>query len=189
MMTAIFNAAVHWLATGLPVDTIKIVVFDERQVAPVLGRFRELCAQASVARRASSQPYAYDLFVSYSHRDMAEVDYLVEKLVLEAPSLRVFQDKLELDVGQSWQTRLDDALESCRHVVPVYSPAYLTSKMCIEEFNMARVRHRDSESPVLIPILLRSTELPLYMRTLQYIDCREADRERLHGAARKLCKP
>jgi hypothetical protein len=53
---------------------------------------------------------------------------------------------------------------------------------------MARVRHRESPNPVLRPIYLKTAQLPLYMRTLQYIDCREADHQRLTAAAARIAR-
>jgi len=191
MLGAIFNAATHWLVAGLPIQVIKIVVQDAVQ-AERLGRtFTRLSSSPAAPQSCkpdgtSDGKRAYDLFVSYSHDDASEVDGLIGLLRSAKPGLRVFCDKLVLNVGESWQGELDHALESAATVVPIYSPAYLRSKMCIEEFNMARLRHRESPTPILKPIYLRTAPLPLYMRSLQYIDCREADRERFPSALRYL---
>jgi TIR domain len=191
MLRAIFDAATHWLAAGLPLQTIKLVIYDPEAVAPLREAFDELArrappAPALVSARASGDDAPYHFFVSYAREDGSAVDALVQGLRDANPELRVFLDKLELDVGESWQAELDRAIESCRCVVAVYSPAYLASTVCIEEFNMARVRHRESPTPVLTPVYLRTAALPLYMRTLQYFDCREADLQRLPDVTRKL---
>jgi hypothetical protein len=70
-------------------------------------------------------------------------------------------------------------------VLALYSPAYLASRICREEFNLARLRHAE-ESDVLFPVLLRQSELPLYMRAIHYLDCREADAAKLRSAADEL---
>lgn len=184
MLRAIFDAAAHWLAAGLPIDTVKIVVRNPILAERLCGVFKDLSTREpgpAVTRSAS-----YDLFVSYARTDRDEVDELVNGLRATQSSLRIFLDRLVLNVGQSWQAELDRALECCRGVVAVYSPAYLDSKMCLEEFNMARLRHRESPTPVLRPVYLRTAPLPLYMRTLEYIDCREADRALFSSAARQL---
>lgn len=190
MLQAIFQAATHWLGAGLPMQTVKLVVYDKRPVDRLRTVFEKLSAPrasaASLAGSRGKRKQQYDYFVSYAHDDTPLVDGLVIGLKAANPGLHVFQDKLELNVGQSWQDELDRALESCRSVVAVFSPSYLRSKVCIEEFNMARLRHRESDTPILRPIFLRDAPLPLYMRTLQYIDCREADKDRLAGAARLL---
>jgi hypothetical protein len=188
MLAALVNASLHWLSAGLPVDTIKIVVYAEGEAELLRRQFASLVTASSPIVHASEAAHAgrevYDFFVSYAHDDRAEVDVLVEALKGARPSTRVFQDKLELKLGEAWQEELDRALEFCRKVIAVYSPSYLKSKMCMEEFNMARLRHRESEKGVLLPIYLRSANLPLYVRSLQYMDCREGN----VGRVKSMCR-
>jgi hypothetical protein len=190
MLQAIFEAAAHWLGAGLPMRTVKLVIYDAADVDHLRAAFEKLSAASARAAPSDTGTGArsrrYDVFVSYAHEDAPLVDGLVRTIQTHSPGLVVFQDKLELDAGHSWQSELDRALESCRSVVAVYSPAYLRSKVCIEEFNMARLRHRESDTPILRPIFLRDAPLPLYMRIIQYIDCREADPARVEAAARQL---
>jgi hypothetical protein len=176
MLRALFEAAVHWFGAGLPVQTIKIVIYDAGLVDRLLEVFAQLGATLPErnSQRVQRQD-SYHFFMSYAHEDSLKVDVLVKGIKRENPSLAVFVDKLELNPGESWQVELDRALESSRRVIPVYSPSYMQSKMCIEEFNMARLRHRQSKVPVLTPVYLRDAALPLYMQTLQYLDCRPGD--------------
>lgn len=111
---------------------------------------------------------------------------LVRMLREVIPDARIFIDKLEIKPGQSWQAEIDEALESSLKVIALYSPAYLQSKVCIEEFNMARLRHRESDDGVLVPIYLRTVDpkLRLYMRSLNYLDCREGDPGRIESVCR-----
>lgn len=190
MLTALFDAAVHWFEHGMPVETIKIVAFAE----PAAQRLRRLFAKLGsdyAGAKGDREAHGgispeYDFFVSYAHRDTAAVDGLVQGLEGARVGVRVFQDKLQLKTGDAWQSELDAALESCRKVIAVYSPHYLESRVCMEEFNMARLRHRESESGVLLPIYLRTASLPLYMRSLQYVDCREGDLARVRSACQRL---
>ena len=112
--------------------------------------------------------------------------YLLEELQKLRPTLRVFLDRHEIDAGASWQQEIYDALDACQKVITVYSPAYLASKVCKEEFNIALFRHRDSDNGVLMPIYLNSAELPTYMKIMHFIDCREADRSKLSAAAQEI---
>ena len=66
--------------------------------------------------------------------------------------MRIFLDQRELDHGVAWQQKIYDALAGCRHVAACLSPAYLASKMCQEEYLLARMRHRE-EGGVLLPVL------------------------------------
>jgi TIR domain len=191
MFTAICDAATHWLAAGLPIDTVKVVartVEAAERLAVLLHPLDgdDSARPRSVGALSAGGAEQHDFFLSYAHADSADADELVQELKQAAPSARVFQDKLVLNAGQSWQLELDRALESSKHVIALYSPSYLQSKMCIEEFNMARIRHRESDQGVLKPIYLRTAELPLYMRSVQYLDCREANRRLFAKAVRQL---
>ena len=138
-------------------------------------------AKVNEAAQANSE-FSYDLFISYSRKNAPLIEYFTQELQKEHPHLKIFLDKKELDLGSAWQQELYDALDDCQKVVVFYSPDYLKSKVCKEEFNIAMFRHRNAEDGVLLPILLHDTSLPTYMKLIQYIDCREADKEKLKTA-------
>ncbi len=60
----------------------------------------------------------HDVYVCYSTRDKTAADQVVR------------------------------AIDDCNKVLTFYSPSYLDSKVCIEEFNIALCRHRESDRPV-----------------------------------------
>src|SRR5262249_15680781 len=113
-------------------------------------------------------------------------DNLVRELWEHQPALRVFVDRLELHPGAAWQQHIFDALDASRKVICIFSPDYLTSKVCKEEFNIALFRHRDSEQGVLLPLYLYTAELPTYMKLIQCEDVREGDRAKIATAAKRL---
>ena len=117
------------------------------------------------------------LFAGLGESDLAAF----AELTRERPKLRIFLDRAELNTGCAWQQKIFDALDDCRKVITMYSSAYLTSKVCREEFNIALFRHRESND-VLLPIYLETAALPTYMKVIQYIDCRESDRAKLRQA-------
>ena len=86
---------------------------------------------------------------------------------------------MELQPGAAWQQRIFESLDASRAVICVFSPDYLTSKICIEEFNIALLRHRESLQGVLLPLYLYTAELPTYMKLVQYEDVREGDQTKL----------
>jgi hypothetical protein len=116
----------------------------------------------------------------------AAVDELVRQLRARRPDLHIFLDRLELNPGAAWQQHIFDSLDDSRKVICAYSPEYLASKVCQEEFNMALLRHRESEEGVLLPLYLFSAKLPSCMRILQYEDAREADNAKIALAADRL---
>lgn len=189
MLLPLFEAATHWLQSGLPLETLKIVAFSETSAAELRSAFGVLKRQFEQRQRdnpTQARPapaYRYDLFVSYSWQNRDEVDVLVAELRRLRPALRIFLDRLELKTGCAWQDDIFNALDDCARVVAVYSPAYLQSKVCREEFNIARFRHRESGAGVLLPIYLESANLSTVMKLIQYMDCRERDHDRLRQAA------
>jgi hypothetical protein len=186
MLEPLIDAAVHWLELGLPVKRLKIVEHSELKAAELKGAFAILKKRYIGSQIKMTMRYAYDLFISYSHHDKDDTEFLVDELLRLEPGLSIFVDRKNLEAGAAWQQALFEALDDCNKVVPLYSPTYLTSKVCKEEFNIALFRHRETEQGTLIPIYLYSASLPSYMHLVQFIDCREASRERLHMACQAI---
>jgi TIR domain len=181
----LLDAAVKWLQLGLPIDVIKIVE-RSRQKAELL---RQTMTRLKGLRQAPllgrTDGFEYDVFMSYAHEDGEAADYLVRELEAHPSRPRVFQDKPSIRPGDPWQQEVWEALDACRRIVALYSEAYLTSKVCQEEYNIARTRQRN-EGGVLVPIYLVTTKLPTYIRILDYVDCRESDRARLRAASTEI---
>jgi hypothetical protein len=187
MLSALADASVHWLGAGLPVDRIDIVVHPRDDTAALRQRFAVVKARHVAATEPKPEPeFAFDFFVSYSHANKEAADVLVAELVQRKPGLRVFLDRLELQMGAAWQQKIFESLDQSRKVVCLLSPEYLSSKICQEEFNLGLLRHRDSEESVLLPLYLRTAALPTYMKAIQWEDVREADSAKLRWAAGRL---
>ena len=185
MLRAILDASIHWLSTGLPLAVMKIVIYErepDELIARAQETFRWYAANMDVQR---SQEDNWDVFVSYSHADADVVGNLVDRMRKLDPTIRVFHDRSELAAGNAWQHRIFAAIDASRKVVCLFSPEYLKSDVCLEEYNIAHLRNRE-EGEILIPAYLRSTALPSYMRLLQYVDVRECDSDRLDDLAHRL---
>jgi len=187
LVLPLVEAATHWLQIGLPVEQLNIVAYSAQSAAELMGAFGVLKRQYERAHPARPARYQYDLFISYSWQNKAEVDILVAELQRLRPGLRLFLDRHILKPGCAWQEDIFAALDDCHKVVAVYSPDYLASKVCREEFNIALYRQRTEGSAVLLPIYLyTATTLPTYMKLIQYMDCREGDPAALHQACRQI---
>ena len=187
MLDALADAAVHWLALGVSLTRIKIVIHDGSRVEELAAVFRQVKERFQAA---SDVPVAkaprFDAFLSYSRKDQAAADHLIGALMGARPTLRLFVDRLELQAGAAWQQHIFEAIDESRKVISLLSPSYVDSKVCKEEFNIALFRHRDSPGGVLVPVLLRSALLPTYMRLVQSLDAREGDLARLTAITRNL---
>lgn len=187
MLRETVRAAAQWMSKGLPVETFSLVLRSEKDTRALEEEFgllkRELAPFAP--EKAVDRPY--DLFVSYAHQDQELVLPAVNDLTQLRPGIKIFLDQHELDHGAAWQQQIYDALAGCRRIAAFFSPAYLASKMCQEEYLMARIRHREEEG-VLFPVFLFDAALPLHYRDVQYRDCREGDPAKLRGAVETLTR-
>ena len=146
--------------------------------------------QPMTSRRPSSVSIAgrgRTVFVSYARADGRDVvDEIRSHLSTVAPDVRTLIDVVDIDVGAYWQTRIADLIEASDKVLVIVTDGFWKSKNCLEEYNMALLLHKERPAGVLFPIYARSCPLPLHLRVLDYIDCREADRVRLQDACNQL---
>lgn len=187
ILEAIIEAAVQWMAHGLPLEKLNIVEFNELRAHEMNGAFSMLKRQYARFGRPKRR-YKYDLFVSYSHENTDEVSAIMQAVEKARPDLEIFLDRQDLNTGSVWQQALYDALDDCEKVLAFYSPTYLTSKVCKEEFNIAVFRHRESETPVLAPVYLYDAPLPTYMKLIQFIDARNWVPQQPEAVAKEILK-
>jgi TIR domain-containing protein len=186
MISPLLDAAVHWMTLGLPLRRLKIVAYSNTQATELQKEFARLKPKYQKPSAASREASKYDVFISYAHENDDEASRVVDELRKVRPDVRLFLDKLSLNIGAAWQQEIFEAIDACRKFLAMFSPAYLNSKVCKEEFNIALYRHRDSEEGCLFPIYIYSAQLPTYMKMLQYVDCREGDTNKLQGACGEL---
>ncbi|MBT30981.1 MAG: hypothetical protein CMO01_15085 [Thalassobius sp.] len=189
ILEPLIDAAANWLTMGMPVERISIVEIDEVKSNELLRIFKEIKHKYDQKNsKKQNRIFKYDLFISYSHKNDKEITEIVNMLLKVKPDIKIFLDKKDLDAGAGWQQELYDALDNCRRVIAFLSAPYIDSKVCKEEFNIAVFRHREEEEiePVLIPVYLYSTELPTYMKLIQFSDCREANLEKLADVCKEI---
>lgn len=186
ILTPLLDAAIHWMESGLPLNRLKIVVYSDHKTNEAIPVF-----SAAKARYEASTPFAkaefeYDVFISYAHEDANHAELVIEELDRCRPKIRIFIDRKDINIGSAWQPQIFETLDNCRKVLVLFSPQYLNSKVCKEEFNIAWVRSRENDEEILFPIYLYSAKLPTYMRYRNYIDCREGDEGKLRAACKSL---
>ncbi|ATE61541.1 hypothetical protein CCZ27_17665 [Thauera sinica] len=187
MLDPLLDAAIHWLERGLPLDVLKIVTLTEQQTNEARALFLQRAAQYAASDSAATVPgKTFDVFISYAHENADDIEIFEQALLRANPLLRIFLDRKTLDVGCAWQPEIFESLDRCRKVVAMFSPDYLASKVCKEEFNIAWVRGREHDEDIIFPIFLHSADLPTYMTYRNYLDCREGDRMKIESAAGRL---
>jgi WD40 repeat protein len=126
----------------------------------------------------------YDLFVSYAGADRAWVEgFLLNGL--RAAGVR-FLTPTGYELGADWGSEFERAVRQSRRVLLVLSGAYLADIKQLEQAGLAYFRELETESVLVIPLLLDEVEVPLRLRqkvSLRAVNGEEQD-EALHHLAR-----
>jgi hypothetical protein len=175
MLKAILEAASHWLARGLPIRELKIVLRDQDEAAHLATLMEEFKKAVTPGKPALDKSDAYDVFLSFSSQDAEVAEKASEELRRRKKSIRIFDFRLAIDKGASWQNEIDSVISSCKAVVAILSRQYFESPECQEEIGQARLRNKRSSTPVLFPIYWSDIgiELALWLQAINYADCRE----------------
>jgi len=184
MLTSILDAASHWLARGLAISDLKIFFRDADDRIALTEVMSQFQLRAPNFDAPPTPPRQHDVFLSYSIKDSAAADQVYRELNKRDDVRSIFDFKLEIKKGASWQNEIDQAISSCRSIVTLLSPSYFASSECREELMQARLRHKRSKGPILFPIywLDWGRELDLWLQLVNYSDCREGDYDRLSHA-------
>ena len=185
VLPALLTSAVEWLSVGLPLHVIRIYIRRQSQTLEATRLFH--AAKKTLTQRQGAEIASrahYDAFISYAREDSDAA--IAISAALKNARLSAFLDQLDLDHGVAWQQHIFEALERSTRVVAVYSPAYVQSKVCQEEFNIAWARGRKLSGSIIFPIYWETAVLPTYMEMLNYVDCRERRGDKLREACQEL---
>lgn len=113
------------------------------------------------------------VFISYAHRDGAELAQRLEK-DLSGKGLDVWLDKRRIGGGAAWSMEIEREIKTRQVVIALMSPGSYASEICRAEQLLAL------ESGIrVIPVLamaLKGSDRPIYLYARQYRDfTREAD--------------
>ncbi len=110
------------------------------------------------------------VFISYSHQDKEFVDQLAMQLVRE--NVHVWVDRWELSVGDSLIDKVQQAVEGASALLVVLSPESVQSEWCKRELSAGLLRELEEKRVVVMPVLLRDCEIPIFARGKFYADFR-----------------
>ncbi|CAB4038898.1 uncharacterized protein LOC110065298, partial [Paramuricea clavata] len=194
MLKLLMNAAIHWMKAGLPLRSLKIVIFSRnidnisKSDQPLFDLFQKLKdiheqGEEKQDKEVEVESDRYDIYLSYSEEDIKCVDQVVDVLVKNKTNIRVFSSIQKLDLETSWQTQLYDVIKKCTRVMALITPSFLQSERCTEQYNIALCHSRKTQESVLMPLYVSEVPyMPTYMRITQYIDCRISFQEKLNAA-------
>ena len=104
-------------------------------------------------------------FVSYAREDLEFALRLARDL--KAKGAKVWMDKLDILPGQSWDDKVEIAVEHCGRMLVVLSPQSVASTKVKNEFMDAL-----DQGKVVIPVFFRDCKVPQQLKRLQYADFR-----------------
>lgn len=125
----------------------------------------------SRTKEKDMQNYAYDVFVSYSHKDSDWVENILLKR-LEEHHFRVFIDFRDFVTGKPGIMEMERGVIESKYVLVVLSKNYLESEWATFENIMAQTLDPAAINRKVIPVLLDNCQIPLRIRILHYRDLR-----------------
>jgi hypothetical protein len=106
------------------------------------------------------------IFVSYSQKDQTLADEVFTALRgIEEVELWIDDDQVE--VGDDWLRRIDQGLAGSKLAVLLISPNFMASRFIIEHERTRLLERREREGLRLVPIWLRPTRLPEWLKWVQ----------------------
>ncbi|XP_071958348.1 uncharacterized protein [Antedon mediterranea] len=115
---------------------------------------------------------AYDVFISYSHRNADRAAEVIKCVKALDANLKVFFDTEELKTGATWQQMLYHAIDGTKCFIAVVTKEYLLSPVCQEEFNLSLSKHcQKSDQLIMVPFLVDDDldDLPLEFKQIQLV--------------------
>lgn len=134
-----------------------------------------------------ADPFAYDVFLSYSPKDKVVVRPIAERL--RAEGLRVWFDDWELRVGDSIPAKIEQGLERSRVLVLCLSAHVFGSDWARLEAETFRFRDPLNPERRFIPLRLDQAPIKGSLAQFLYIDWWMGDRERTFAKLLETCRP
>ncbi|MGA2765916.1 MAG: TIR domain-containing protein [Spirochaetia bacterium] len=110
------------------------------------------------------------VFISYSHEDKDFAHRLADDL--GSLGVKVWIDRDGLRIGDSIQEKIEEALQKSAHFVAILSPDAVKSRWVKQELRAAMGRRLDGERLSILPVLLHSCTVPLFLKDIFRADFR-----------------
>jgi hypothetical protein len=110
------------------------------------------------------------VFISYSSEDAATAQTLAAHLIKRRT--HVWIDRWEIRVGDSLLDKIQGALSGASAVLILLSRASVASEWCRRELNAGLMRELEEKRVLVIPVLLETCDIPMFLREKRYADLR-----------------
>lgn len=120
------------------------------------------CKQFLDARQIARTPR---VFISYARADIEFCTRLAEDL--GTAEANIWWDQVDIPPGDRWDESTQKALEGCKFLLVILSPASVDSNNVMDEvtFGLDHQKH-------VVPVLYRNCKIPFRLTRIQYIDFR-----------------
>jgi hypothetical protein len=126
MLRSILDAAAHWLARGLAISELKIVERNSIRASSLAAVMSDFNSKLDVQQLKPSESKAFDVFLSFSTEDSNAADIARTELARKFAAEKIFDFRLQIDGGKSWQEEIDRAISSSKSIVAILSPSYFS---------------------------------------------------------------
>jgi len=116
----------------------------------------------------------YDVFISYSHKDVTWVKGVLLPR-LEGAALKVCIDDRDFPIGEVFTNTIVKAVESSRHILIVMTADYFESNWTQYEVSLVLTDDPMGKNQKMIPLLLKPCEIPLSIRRYTFGDFQNPD--------------
>jgi hypothetical protein len=130
--------------------------------------------------------FTYDVFLSYSSKDQTLVRELAERL--KNDGLRVWFDEWEIRAGDNIPFKVEQGLESSRHLLLCMSANAFGSDWAALESQTFRFRDPLNKKRRFIPLRLDDAEPRGALAQFAYVDWRASARERHYPRLLEACQ-
>lgn len=110
------------------------------------------------------------VFISYSHSDETIVEKIAAYLVKE--NIHIWIDRWQLNFGDSLIAKVQEAMTEASVLLIMLSKTAVESEWCKKELSVGLIRELEEKRVVVIPILLETCDIPLFLRDKYYADFR-----------------
>jgi len=159
----------------------------EREIADLEATDVEVAEEQEPATAPLSRQteHRYDVFISYSRTDQ---EWVRGELLprLEKADLKVILDYRDFEPGAPLLTEMERAVQESRKTILVLTPAYLDSEWAEFENVLAQTLDPGARLRRVIPVMLRSCERPLRIRSLVCVDLRTSQPSQFQRLLRAL---
>jgi hypothetical protein len=118
----------------------------------------------------SSSSEIRDFFMSYSSKDAQFVTRLANDL--HSKGVKVWWDKMEMKVGDSLHTKIQEGISNSAWLGIVLSPHSVSSPWVVKELSAALAQELERKDVFVLPILYQDCQVPVFLKDKIYADFR-----------------